>query len=259
MGYREHVPRGGLRGLLECGWTAVSGAGECVAVLPDGCMDLVWTGSVLLVAGPDTSAHAAHRPPGSQMAGLRFRPGALPALLGVPADAVRDQRVPLEQLHPRLARMATSRLEAREDSLATLAALVHRLPGEPPDAATALLADHLAAVAAPGARSPAGPPAEASLCAVADALGCTPRTLHRRSLAAFGYGPAMLRRVLRFRRAAALLAAGARPADVAARVGYADQPHLSREVRALAGTTPRQLASGANRSTPLPSGSSTTA
>ena len=78
-------------------------------------------------------------------------------------------------------------------------------------------------------------------------------------LAGAFYAPAVLRRVLRFRRATDLLYAGVPLAEAAARAGYADQPHLSREVRLLAGVAPRQLASGANRSTPLPSGSFTTA
>ena len=47
--------------------------------------------------------------------------------------------------------------------------------------------------------------------------------------------------MLRFRQAVALLEAGVAPAAVAARLGYADQPHLSREVRALAGVAPRQV------------------
>lgn len=51
----------------------------------------------------------------------------------------------------------------------------------------------------------------------------------------------MLRRVLRLRRAVDLLRAGVAPAEVAARAGYADQPHLSREVRALAGRSPGQF------------------
>ena len=83
----------------------------------------------------------------------------------------------------------------------------------------------------------------------------------------------MLRRVLRFRRAVALLQAGVTPAEVAARAGYADQPHLSRDVRALAGVSPARITasrpgvsrprpppgSSANRSTPVPSGSRTVA
>jgi len=55
--------------------------------------------------------------------------------------------------------------------------------------------------------------------------------------------PAVLRRVLRFRRAVALLRAGVAPAEVAARAGYADQPHLSRDVRAFAGVSPARMAS----------------
>jgi AraC-like DNA-binding protein len=118
-------------------------------------------------------------------------------------------------------------------------------------AASGTSAEHRAALVAPDSGG--------SVAAIADLLGCTPRSVHRRCLAAFGYGPAVLRRVLRFRRAAALLRAGVSPAEVAAAAGYADQPHLSRETRALAGASPGQLASAANRSTPLPSGSSTTA
>ncbi len=74
----------------------------------------------------------------------------------------------------------------------------------------------------------------------------------------------MLRRILRFRAAVGLAREGVPAADAAARAGYADQPHLSREVRALAGVPLGTLlaagqADGANRSTPLPSGSCTTA
>lgn len=72
-------------------------------------------------------------------------------------------------------------------------------------------------------------------------LGVTTRTLHRRSLATLGYGPSVARRVLRFRIATGLLHAGVSPAEAAARAGYADQPHLSREVRALAGVSPGAL------------------
>ena len=87
-----------------------------------------------------------------------------------------------------------------------------------------------------------------SAAATADALGWTTRSLHRRCLDWFGYGPSVLRRVLRFRGALALLRAGAPPADVAARAGYADQPHLSREVRALGGQAPSRLAGSRSQS-----------
>jgi AraC-like DNA-binding protein len=233
VSYREFAAPAPLGSLVECAWTAgvPVGGGEVVeAILPDGGMDLLWTGTELVVAGPDTAPHPYRRSPGLAACGLRFHPGRLPALLGVPAAALRDARVPLAELHPALARRTTARLgEARDaGAVATeLAELAAALPGPPPDPGTAAL------VARIGSAAPAA--------AVADAFGWTPRTLHRRCLAAFGYGPAVLRRILRFRRATALLHAGLRPAEVAARAGYADQPHLSRELRALGGTSPRRF------------------
>jgi transcriptional regulator GlxA family with amidase domain len=71
--------------------------------------------------------------------------------------------------------------------------------------------------------------------AAADAVGLGARQLHRRSLVAFGYGPKTLARILRLTRALDLARTGMPPARVAAETGFADQPHLSREVRALAG------------------------
>jgi methylphosphotriester-DNA--protein-cysteine methyltransferase len=80
--------------------------------------------------------------------------------------------------------------------------------------------------AAPGAR----------VAGVAAQLGVGERRLHRRMLAAVGYGPKMLARVARLRRLIALpdepLAARAFDA------GYASQAHMNDEVRRLTGLTP---------------------
>jgi transcriptional regulator GlxA family with amidase domain len=73
------------------------------------------------------------------------------------------------------------------------------------------------------------------VAAAADAVGLSARQLHRRSLVAFGYGPKTLARILRLTRALDLARTGMPPARVAAETGFADQPHLAREVRALAG------------------------
>ncbi len=105
---------------------------------------------------------------------------------------------------------------------------------------------------------------------IAPAIGLSTRQLQRRALDAFGYGPKLLTRILRLGDALALARRGVPLADVAARCGYADQAHLSDDVRALAGTTLGQLGLGArpqspvagraaNRSTGLPSGSRTVA
>ena len=69
-------------------------------------------------------------------------------------------------------------------------------------------------------------------------LGCSRRHLAARFREHVGVPPKTVGRILRFRRALALLRSGAEPAVAAQACGYADQPHLNREFRALAGATP---------------------
>jgi AraC-like DNA-binding protein len=100
-------------------------------------------------------------------------------------------------------------------------------------------ADPLAAHAARMLRRP-GALAEG----VAERLDVSERQLRRRCQAAVGYGPATLRRVLRFRRFVSWADAGAPGGDlatIAAELGYADQAHLTRECTRLAGQTPTAL------------------
>ncbi|PWS51820.1 transcriptional regulator, partial [Streptomyces sp. FT05W] len=105
-----------------------------------------------------------------------------------------------------------------------------------------------------------------SVAATARSVGLGARQLHRRSLAAFGYGPKTLARVLRLQRALALVRAGTPYAEAAYAAGCTDQAHLAREMRDLAGTTLGDLLArtgqegfAANRETAQPSGSRTTA
>ena len=63
-------------------------------VLPDGCTDLIWRGgSGVSLAGPDTGPVLAPVPPGTVLAGVRFRPGAGGAALGLPLSALLDQQL----------------------------------------------------------------------------------------------------------------------------------------------------------------------
>lgn len=192
-------------------------------MLPDGCMDLLWKEGRLLVAGPDTRAHVTGGPPVT-WTGIRFPPGTAPALLGVPAHELRDRRVDLADLWPAAdVRRLTDRVDAADDPVRGLEDLALRLAAEtaPPDP---LLGRLVAALAE-------GRP----VAATADELGVGARQLHRRSLTAFGYGPKTLARILRLRRALALAGAGVPFAETAIRSGYADQPHLARDVRMLTG------------------------
>lgn len=76
---------------------------------------------------------------------------------------------------------------------------------------------------------------------LASALGWSERRLARRFGEEFGLPPKRAARLLRFDLARRLLGAGVPAAEVAARAGYADQPHLAREVRGFAGLTPSAL------------------
>lgn len=77
---------------------------------------------------------------------------------------------------------------------------------------------------------------------VAHRVGWSRRHLQARWAAEFGLGPKRLARVARFGRAQQLQDAGVPLVEVAHRAGYADQSHLNRDWRALAGQTPVESA-----------------
>lgn len=197
--------------------------GPVQPVLPDGCMDLLWNEGRLLVAGPDTRAYVPEGAP-SRWAGIRFFPGTAPTFLGVPAHELRDRRVDLADLWPAAGvRHLTARIDTAPDPVTALeeTALERAADAPPPDP----LLRHLVAALDTGR----------PVAATADELGLGARQLHRRSLTAFGYGPKTLARVLRLQRALVLARAGVPFAETAARSGYADQAHLARDVKELAG------------------------
>lgn len=227
MPYAELAVPPAAAELLTCGWFRTVDTTERgqQRVVPDACADVIWhreTGA-LFVAGPDTRAQVAELAAGT-VVGVRFHPGHSPAGLGLPAHALRDARVDLAQVWAgdRAARLADdlATTGTTQEALAVLTDAVTAARGDA-DPAAPLMLRH----AARGARVPE----------TADTLGLTDRQLHRRCVAAFGYGPKVLARVLRFDRAVRMARAGTRFADVAAETGYADQAHLSREVAALAG------------------------
>lgn len=199
-------------------WWSVTPAGApAKRILPDGCLDLIWHDGTVFVAGPDTTAQLGAAAAGSRFFGLRFGAGTGPGVLGLPASELVDRQVPLEQLWPaaRVRRIATA-----ADPLAALTAAARQSWREPDRAMVAL-------AGAARAGRPVG--------AAAERCGLSPRQLQRRSNEAFGYGPKTLARIFRLQRAVGLARRGVPFATVSAEAGYADQAHLAREVRAMAG------------------------
>ncbi|MDY6807551.1 MAG: helix-turn-helix domain-containing protein [Actinomycetota bacterium] len=208
-------------------WSARHPVGPA-EILPDGCMDLIWTGRRLLVAGPDTRPHHRVCDAVEHMVGIRLAPGVAPCVLGVPAQELRDLRVDLTDLwSPADAAPWIEELAAAGQPAAVLNRLSDtrrwELPGWVAPVAVAL---------ADGSR----------VDDAVDLLGSTTRTFHRRSLRHFGYGPKTLQRILRVRAARADLAAGAEPAAVAADRRFADQSHMHREFVDLVGRAPGTFA-----------------
>ena len=203
-------------------------------VVPDGSADIIWRedgrSGTTFTAGPDTEAQLAPLTEGSRMVGIRFAPGAADAVLGVPLDVLRDLRVPLDELWGRFAEEVAERLAVADRPEQTLATVVRERITAPPDPIASAIARGIEFASGPGIVS-----------SVAADIGVSERHLHRRCRIAFGYGPKTLHQVLRFQRALRLARAGGRLADVAAVVGYADQAHMARDVRRLAGVSLTEL------------------
>lgn len=193
--------------------------------MPDGASDVIWCqGHGTTIVGPDTSARAYPRAAGELLIGLRFRPGAGGGGIGVPLDELRDQQVDAREIDR--AFDLDGDLPPAAVLRALLAAAADRRPDPVVLAAAPRVADH-------------------GVAALAGELAISERQLRRRFHAAVGYGPGTLARVLRFRRFLALVDSGRDDlAGLAFDAGYADQAHLTRESRRLAGLSPRGVIQG---------------
>jgi AraC-like DNA-binding protein len=185
----------------------------------------------LIVAGPATGAQLAPATPGQDRCGVRFRVGAAGAALGLPAAELLDRDVPLAELWGADGRRLADRVARAADPLAALVeGIGRRGPAAPADA---LVRAAGVAVVRDGASVPQA----------ARRVGLSERQLRRRFELAVGYGAATLQRIQRFQRFLHL--AGGAPAASLARLaadaGYADQAHLARECRRLAGLPPSAL------------------
>jgi AraC-like DNA-binding protein len=225
--YVERAPVAALAGVVSSAW--IQRAGDVPYVqrnLPNGSVELLCSiGSAPRVVGPLTAPSVDMLAPGETVVGLRFYPGAAPAVLGIPAselvDAVIEWEGPLGE-----------QIALAGDPLAALQAGVAML-GEP---------DALVLEAVRRMRWHAD-----DVAVVRSALFISERQLRRRCVEATGLPPKALHRMLRFQSflalAQAAIAAGRAPDEdgialLAADAGYADQPHLNRECLRLTGKTP---------------------
>ncbi len=170
---------------------------------------------------------------------LTLTPEGCRVLLGVPAGALAGQLVELPELSDELGRIAPERLDAILDWAARfdlVDALLLRAWARSRSGAAGILPE-LRQVWALASGSTRG----RRVAELAAAVGRSPRWLSARFAAEYGVTPQQGLRLCRFDRAVGLAGSGRALAEVAATTGYADQAHLTRDWKELAGLTPRQL------------------
>ena len=240
--YQEWLPLAPLRDHLSQVWVndLTRSAARNFYVVPDGCVDILWTGESLHVAGPDTHPVLEPVRPAGMIVGVRFRPGAAFPWLGVPLSKILNARVPLAEFWKREANEIADRARTATDPRAVAAVLQRALLGRMAAVGTA---DRQIAFLRSNALAGTDHSKSGGLRGLSTSMGISERTLRRRCMDSFGYGFKTLQRILRVQRLFRLGALTTRPelADLATETGFADQAHMSREVRRLCSTTPTEL------------------
>ena len=215
--YREWAPPGPWRAAVACCWEQHVGSARTQRVLPDGHADLLFPGSgEIQIVGLHDRVDLVPLPAGTRITGIRLRPAAVAEAFRFPASSLRNQTL------------------AAQDVIGARAARALRDPKRRDAWLRSIQPDPRAELAIRGLA--ARPVAE-----VADSLQMSDRHLRRLLLEHTGLSPKALQRIVRFQKFVRAGDAGATLADAAALAGYADQPHLTREARALAGLTPARL------------------
>jgi AraC-like DNA-binding protein len=240
--YQQFQPIEAFRPLVDAYWVNRPGSAPFDRVLPDGCIDLVFRGgadhtalfSSALVERPMflTGGNSAW------FVGVRFRPAMARAILDVEPVDCRDRDIP--------ANVFDARFRLLEEELQECAS---------PEQALAILKDTVDARLARGAHrvAPARVREALSLLArgggdshvrgIAHALGIAERSLHRDLKRWSGLAPKSMARILRMQRTMKMIRSGQMPlANVALQMGYADQAHMTRELKSLTGFTPAEIA-----------------
>ena len=249
MRYIETPPPPDLAPFVQCVWE-LEGAGSALAepIFPDGRVEVV----VHLADRPSCAVNGLPQPAvmvvGQMTAALRLRPVRSLHCVGLrftPAGSRVSLRVPLHEL--------SGRIEPLDSLSHMLAARLADAAGEARTAAerAALVFLAFRACLRTDARAPRSVERAVSLAlgrqgrttvdAMARAAGTSPRHLERQFLEEVGLPPKMFARVVRFQHALRDLQRGVAAAQVAAARGFADQSHLAREFKRMAGVPARDV------------------
>jgi AraC-like DNA-binding protein len=234
---RTGGPTTGVERWVDAFWQH-TGTGRPSSILPDGCIDFVFDlnrGSGWVV-GPMSRAETCLLPVGARYFGVRFRPGAASEFLDAAARELLDRDAAFDEIGVKGGAELGERLaEASGDH--TRRELISEFLLDPKRRCRALDARVERAV-----RKLQKDYDDVSIASLAKQVGLSERQLERLFHAHVGVRPKFLARVLRLQRAVTLsrVRVGTQ-AELATSAGFADEAHLLREFRALAGATPRAL------------------
>ncbi|MGV3709058.1 MAG: helix-turn-helix domain-containing protein [Gemmatimonas sp.] len=245
--YAERLPHASLSPWIACYWefTALDGAPPVHNVPPDGCSSLLVPvggplSGQLLYTGPWTDPLVVPVAAGARFVGVRLRPGVADTVLHLPVASLLNATIPALQIGSERSSQLQDALQAAVMSASSIDHasrlfdafwLEQRAGLASPDETVSRAVD--AIVASNG---------EMSIAEVARAINCAERTLLRRFRARTALSPKQFARIRR------LLAAAWHAIDgeerwgrIAAASGYADQPHLNHDMKALTGLRPEEL------------------
>jgi len=235
--YREFAPSDRLKQFVDCFWTVdPAGAHQEYPVLPDGCVDIVYSPSVargLQLVGTMTTARKFAISAGDVQFGVRFRPAMSRSFLPLPGLDTLDQLIALSDVWGAPAgRLAEQIAEAR--SAEQCIGLIEARLANPTDI-TVVQRICTSIVEQSG---------QLRIDDLAFHAGFSTRQLRRLFLEQVGLSPKHFCRVIRFQSSLSRLSKRGRAdwVQVAVDCGYYDQAHFINEFRQFSGYTPGEFA-----------------
>jgi len=255
MEYVQSLARPPLSRWVRAFWMLRSvggGAGAAESVFPDGCVEIVLNLGDPFLHVPSSGTPAAQpaamlvgpttrpmriAPSGAvDVVGIRFEPHGAPLGLQLPSEGLVDRALPLAEVAALRVGEWLERLAASGDWRSRFRMLEREL-----GAVLDVRRSDPLVEAASGIIGRSG--GRVTVDRLSHALGVRPRRLERKFRAHVGMAPKKLCRITRFQRLLGELESGTL-AGAAARCGYADQAHLTRDFRDFGGMTPAAFRNG---------------
>jgi AraC-like DNA-binding protein len=236
--WATHAPNPALAPHVSAYWTVeLRGGTHVIRTLPDACIDLTVDlagPAKAYLAGPQRRAKNRQLRGDVHLVAARLMPGSA-RLLGARIEVLHEDWTPLDRF---VKKSEVRRLESRFDRAGSLSERLGVLEAFLLDK----LLNHMVDVRLSRVlRMIYEAEGDVPVSHLASATKVSLRTLVRLFESWVGLSPKRFLRVVRFQSALRALDGPTSGADLAARLGYADQAHLIRDVKELFGATPTEI------------------